>query len=88
MTRLSRLTTEITFYRALATDPSVPRVSKWILVAALGYLISPIDLIPDFIPILGQLDDLIVVPLLVWSALLFVPMQTKMRIRDELAPHT
>lgn len=52
---------------------------------AVGYLVSPIDLIPDFIPILGQLDDLIIVPLLVWSALSLIPAQTKLRIRNELA---
>ena len=42
----------------LANDPGVPAREKAILVAVLAYLISPIDVIPDFIPVLGQVDDL------------------------------
>jgi uncharacterized membrane protein YkvA (DUF1232 family) len=88
MRRFSRLVAEVNYYKTLANDPAVPRASKWLLAAAIGYLVSPIDLIPDFIPILGQLDDLVVVPLLVWLALRLVPTETKMRIRNELATHT
>ena len=87
MSSLKRLTSEIAFYKALASDPCVPRASKWLLTAAVTYLVSPIDLIPDFIPVLGQLDDLIIVPLLVFSALSLVPKQTRVRIRNELKRH-
>ena len=47
----------------LARDPRVPRRRKLILVALVGYLAFPIDLVPDFIPVAGQLDDAIVVAL-------------------------
>jgi len=47
----------------LVRDPRVPRRRKLILLALAGYLASPIDLVPDFIPIAGQLDDAIVVAL-------------------------
>jgi uncharacterized membrane protein YkvA (DUF1232 family) len=48
-------------------------VGKWLLWLALAYALSPIDLIPDFIPVLGQLDDLIIVPVLLILALKFIP---------------
>lgn len=41
----------------LAKDPRVSRMDKGIVVATLGYILMPMDLIPDFIPLLGQVDD-------------------------------
>jgi len=49
--------------KRLLGDPRVPRRSKVALVLALGYLVCPIDLVPDFIPVAGQLDDAVVVAL-------------------------
>jgi uncharacterized membrane protein YkvA (DUF1232 family) len=46
-----------------ARDPRVPWYTKALALCVVGYALSPIDLIPDFIPILGYLDDLILVPL-------------------------
>jgi uncharacterized membrane protein YkvA (DUF1232 family) len=45
---------------ALARDPRVPTRQKLVLGVVAGYLVSPLDLIPDFIPVIGQLDDLAV----------------------------
>ena len=45
-----------------ARDPRVPWYAKAIAIAVAGYALSPIDLIPDFIPVIGYLDDLIIVP--------------------------
>jgi uncharacterized membrane protein YkvA (DUF1232 family) len=50
----------IRLVRNLLTDPSVPRGVRWALLGLLVWLISPIDLIPEFIPVLGPLDDVIV----------------------------
>ena len=49
----------------LAGDPLLPRAAKIALAAAMVYLASPIDLIPDFIPVVGYLDDVLVAALLV-----------------------
>jgi uncharacterized membrane protein YkvA (DUF1232 family) len=46
--------------RRLASDRTVPRGARWLVWALLGYLASPIDLIPDFLPVIGYADDAIV----------------------------
>jgi uncharacterized membrane protein YkvA (DUF1232 family) len=51
----------ITLFRRLLGDERVPRRSKLLLVAVVGYLALPFDLVPDFIPVAGQLDDVIIV---------------------------
>lgn len=63
----------INLYKALYTDKDTPTISKVFLWLAIGYLFMPFDLIPDFIPIIGQLDDVIIVPGLIFIALKFIP---------------
>jgi uncharacterized membrane protein YkvA (DUF1232 family) len=53
----------VTLFRRLLADERVPRHSKLLLGACVGYLAMPIDLVPDFVPVAGQLDDAIVVAL-------------------------
>ena len=50
----------VVLLRRLLADGRVPRRRKAVLVALIGYLVLPIDLVPDFIPVAGQLDDAIV----------------------------
>lgn len=64
---------QIDFYRNLAKDNRVPRFSKILIGAALFYFLLPFDLIPDFIPVIGHLDDLVVIPLLIYMALKLIP---------------
>src|SRR5690242_14273293 len=64
---------ELTVYRRVLADERTPRSAKIFLGLAIGYLCMPFDLIPDFIPVLGHLDDVVIVPALVYIALRFVP---------------
>ena len=53
----------LVLFRRLLADPRVPRSRKWALGVLLAYLAIPIDLVPDFLPVVGQLDDAILVGL-------------------------
>ena len=70
---IQKLKDEFKFYRAVMADPRCPGSAKLLLGAAVAYVLSPVDLIPDFIPVLGQMDDLIIVPLLIRLALKRIP---------------
>jgi uncharacterized membrane protein YkvA (DUF1232 family) len=59
----ARFATYVIALWKLFKHPQTPRAAKIVAVAVLAYVLSPIDLVPDFIPVLGQLDDLVIVPL-------------------------
>lgn len=54
-------------------NSKTPRAPKLICIFIVAYALSPIDLIPDFIPILGYVDDLILLPMLIWIAIRLIP---------------
>ena len=66
-------------------DPRTPWHAKAIAVAVAAYALSPIDLIPDFIPIFGQLDDLVIVPLGIWLAVRLIPTEVMQQHRAAAA---
>lgn len=73
---------ELKTYQLLARDPRTPRSSRWLLGAAIGYALMPFDLIPDFIPVIGHLDDALIVPGLVVLALKRVPRELVEECRE------
>jgi uncharacterized membrane protein YkvA (DUF1232 family) len=69
-----------------ARDPRTPARVKILAFAVAAYALSPIDLIPDFIPVLGYLDDLVLVPAGIWLVVRLLPAQVlvQSRARAEL----
>jgi uncharacterized membrane protein YkvA (DUF1232 family) len=65
-----------------ARDDRTPWHAKLLAAAVVAYAVSPVDLIPDFIPVLGLLDDLLLVPLGVALALRLVPAEVMAAARD------
>lgn len=59
----------IRLVKRLASDPTIPRATRWWLVGLVGYLLIPIDLVPDFIPVLGYADDAIIVAIVLRFAI-------------------
>ncbi|MCI0481913.1 MAG: DUF1232 domain-containing protein [Candidatus Dadabacteria bacterium] len=80
----SRFMNEVRVYRRAITHPRCPRLARICLGAAVAYALSPIDIIPDFIPVLGYLDDAIILPVLVFIALRSLPEGLVDEVRTEM----
>ena len=65
-----------------ARDPRTPWLAKAVAIAVAAYALSPIDLIPDFVPVLGYLDDLLIVPLGILLAVRLVPPALMAEMRE------
>ncbi len=75
---------EFEVYRLVWRHPETPRLAKWLLGIAIVYVLMPFDLIPDFIPVIGQLDDLVIVPFLVYLALKLIPQTVVCECREKM----
>lgn len=68
-----------------ARDPRTPILAKVAAAAVAAYALSPIDLIPDFVPVLGYLDDLLIVPLGIMLAVSLIPVSLMAEFRSAAA---
>jgi len=82
-----RLKAELLALSLAARDPRTPWPARLIALGVLAYALSPIDLIPDFIPLLGQLDDLLLVPAGLWLARRLIPPAVMADARAQAAAH-
>jgi uncharacterized membrane protein YkvA (DUF1232 family) len=81
----AQLKAEFDFYRRLQQHPQTPVSAKFCLWLAIGYLLMPFDLIPDFLPVIGQLDELVIIPLLIYCALKLTPPEVITACKGEQA---
>lgn len=79
---VGRMQREYRYYRALLDDPRTPNSAKWLIGGGVGYLLMPVDLIPDFIPIIGKIDDMLIAPALIGLGMKLVPEQVKNEDRN------
>lgn len=82
-----QLKREFAVYRLVLKHPQTPWIAKLFLGLAVGYLLLPFDLIPDFIPVIGQLDDVVIIPVLLYLALLFIPKWIIQSCREQVKEH-
>lgn len=79
---------EIAVYKMVLKDKRTPTLAKILIGLAVGYALLPFDLIPDFIPIIGHIDDAIIIPTLVFIALKVIPKQVitecRIKVKEQL----
>lgn len=68
----------------VSKDDRTPKMARVMLGAAIGYALLPLDLIPDWIPVIGYMDDLIIVPALVYIALRRIPTEVVRECRESV----
>lgn len=78
-----RLRLEVTALYLALRDPRMPWAARLLAGAVVAYALSPIDLIPDFIPVLGWLDDVVIVAAGIWLALRLMPPGLLAEYRDK-----
>ena len=81
--RAGELKKEILALYLAYRDPRLPLLPRLIIIFTVAYALSPIDLIPDFIPVLGYLDDLIILPLLISLSIKLIPLDIIKESREK-----
>lgn len=75
---------EVEVYQSVLKDKDTPKIARIFLGIAIAYALSPIDLIPDFIPVVGYLDDAIILPILFLVAIKLIPKEVIEKHREQL----
>lgn len=75
---------ELRVYGLLLHHRETPKLAKVLLGLAIGYALLPFDLIPDFVPVVGQLDDLVIIPVLVLLAFKLIPVSVIEECRKQV----
>src|SRR5918999_80065 len=83
--RAQRLKIDVAALYYAARHPLTPWYAKLLIVAIVAYALSPIDLIPDFIPVIGFLDDVVIVPAGILLAVKLIPAELMSEFRDAAA---
>jgi len=81
--RAKQLKTDIPALFLCLKSKETPLLAKILAGITVGYALSPIDLIPDFIPVLGYIDDIIILPALIALTIQLIPKETFNRFREE-----
>jgi len=81
--KLENLKKEIKALYLASTRDDVPWYAKLVILMVVGYALSPIDLIPDFIPVLGYLDDIIILPIGIILAIRLIPRSIMDECREQ-----
>ncbi len=83
-TRKARQLSNMLYILYLASkDPRVPLYVKILMLLIIAYALSPVDIVPDFIPILGYIDDLIILPLGIYLVFKLIPDEVKAEYREK-----
>lgn len=80
---IQKIKSDLNALRIALRENLVPWHVKLLIVITIAYAFSPVDLIPDFIPILGLLDDLIILPLMIFLIVKLIPDETIERCRQQ-----
>jgi uncharacterized membrane protein YkvA (DUF1232 family) len=80
----ARLRRELRAIGLACRDPRTPWYARVLAGCVIAYAVSPIDLIPDFIPVLGYVDDLLIVPFGLWLAMKMIPIDVLADCRERV----
>ncbi len=80
---LRKIKAELSAIFVAAKDPRTPSMAKLVAIVTAAYALSPIDLIPDFIPVLGYVDDLLILPIGIALTIRLIPLELMAQFRED-----